>query len=82
MKHLPGPLLPEQKMEIWGNLGRFLADSGRFSGRGATLWSRNPLLLRTNTFTENHLMKIEWFITDVTGVGRGPKTEWNVKFWG
>ena len=32
------------------DFGRFLANSGRFCGRGATLWCKNPLL-STNNFT-------------------------------
>ena len=40
---------------------------------------RNPFL-RPNNFTQGHLMKIEWLVTDVTAVD--PLTEWNVLFCG
>ena len=52
---------------------RFLANSGRIWGRGATLWCKNPLL-SSNNFTQGHLMKIEWLVTNVTGVRSPDRT--------
>ena len=46
----------------------FLANSGRFCDRGATLRRRNPLLSPDN-FTWGDLMKIKWFVVNVTAVG-------------
>ena len=52
----------------------FLANSGRFCGRGATLWSGNPLL-SPNNFTQGHLMNMELLIADVTFVGSPARAE-------
>ena len=45
-----------------------MANSARICGWGATFWCRN-LLLSSNNFTYGHLVKIEWVVADVTGVG-------------
>ena len=46
----------------------FSTNSGCISGRGATLWCRNPLL-SSNIITQSHLMKIKSLLTDITAVG-------------
>ena len=62
--------LTEPNVLFWKTilLGVFLANQGRFCGRGATLWCRNPLLSYSN-FTLCCIMKIVWLVTDVTAVG-------------
>ena len=50
-----------------GGLWHFLANSGRFCDRGATLRDRNPLL-SPHKFAQGHLVKIEWLVADVTAV--------------
>ena len=59
--------------------GCFLVNSGRICGRGAALWcrSRNPLL-NPNTFTQGHLMKIEWLFDNVTDVGSPDRAEHDI----
>ena len=54
--------------------GRFLANSGRFCGWGATLWCRTPRL-GLNNFTQGHLMKIKWSVAHVTAVGSPDRAE-------
>ena len=46
---------------------RFLVNSGRICGRGATLQCRKFLFSPSN-FTKSHLTKIERFVTNVTAV--------------
>ena len=41
---------------------------------GATLRCRNPLLSPSN-FTQVHLRKLEWLVTDVTAVGSPDRAE-------
>ena len=52
----------------WFWLGVFLANTGHFCGRWATLWCRN-LLLSFNNSTWGHFVKIEWLVADVIAVG-------------
>ena len=55
--------------------GRFFwTNSGRICGRGVTLWCGNTIL-SSNNFTYDHLMKIEWFVTDETAVGSPNRAE-------
>ena len=53
---------------------RFFANSGRICRLGATLRCRTPLLSRNN-FTQGHLMKIKWLVTNVTAVGSPGRAE-------
>ena len=57
---------------LW--LGVFLANPGHFCGRSATLRGRNPVL-SSNNFTEGHLMKLEWLVVNVTGIGPPGRAE-------
>ena len=50
-----------------GDFGRYLVNSGRFCDGGAVLWRGNPLL-GPNKFPYVNLMKIEWFVVNVTAV--------------
>ena len=52
----------------------FLANPGRFCGRGAALWCRNPLF-SSNNITLGHLLKIERLVTNVTAVGSPDRAE-------
>ena len=70
------PARAEPNVLLWGRslLGVFFVNSGHICGRGATLRYRNPLL-SPNNFTQGHLVKIEWLVTDVTAVGSPARAE-------
>ena len=53
---------------------RVFGQSRLFCCRGGPLWCRNPLL-SSNNFTQGHLMKMEWLVTDVTAVRSPGKAE-------
>ena len=57
----------------------FLANSGCFCGRGATLRSENPLLVPENLIYD-HLMKIKWSVANVTAI-RPPFRAESGSFW-
>ena len=57
----------------------FLANSGCFCGRGAILWSKNPLLVSEN-LTYDHLMKIKRSVAIVTAIRRPFRAE-SGSFW-
>ena len=52
----------------------FFVNPGHFCGRGTTLWCRNPLL-SSNNFTQGHLMKIEWLVTNAPAIGSPGRAE-------
>ena len=54
--------------------GPFLANSGHFYGRGATLWCR-ILFSSPSNFTQNHFLKIEWLFADITPVRSPDRAE-------
>ena len=56
------------------NFWCFLANSGRFCGRWATLWCTIPLLSPSN-FTQNHFFKMKWLFADVTRVWSPDRAE-------
>ena len=57
MKYLSGPL-PDRNVTLWGDSGCFLANSGHYCGRGATLWCRSPLLSPNNfTYVGSYIKK-------------------------
>ena len=57
---------------LW--LGVFLANLGHICGRGAILWCRNPLL-KADTFTQGHIMKMGLLLTDVTAIASPGRAE-------
>ena len=65
-------------MLFWGvSLARrFLANSARICGRGVhiILLCRNPLLSPSD-FTQGHLVKLEWLVTDVAAVRSPDRAE-------
>ena len=52
----------------WGDFGCFLANSGSFCAQRAMLRPGNPSP-SVKTLTQDHSMKIEWLITNVSPVG-------------
>ena len=57
-----------------GAFRRFLDNSGNFCGRGATLWCGNSLL-SPNEFTLGDLMKIKWFVNNVSAARSPDRAE-------
>ena len=73
------PLTERNLIYFADDCGWFLANSDRFCGRGATLFSRDPLL-GPNNFTLGHLLKTEWFGCLCVHLS-DPLTERNVIFY-
>ena len=54
--------------------GRVFGQSRSFCCRRATSW-QSHFLLSPNDFIQGHLMKVEWFVGDVTAVGSSDRAE-------
>ena len=66
----------EHAKYFWGDLSLafFFANSGYFCDRRGMFRYRNPLL-SNNNFTQRHLMKTGWLVTDVKAVGSPDRAE-------